>query len=110
MTWPPLFCPAGLHRAQRDGGLLDYCTILLYYTRPLLDYLVIACPPLFWPQDFIVRKGAAEGESPRVGVVLKVNHDERMAQVMWRLSEDELKRAAEYAAAAGGEGAVAMQV
>ena len=56
----------------------------------------------FWPQDFIVRKSAAEGEAPPVGVVLSVDHEQRIAVVSWRLSEEERKRATEYADATVG--------
>jgi hypothetical protein len=60
----------------------------------------------FWPQDFVVRRTEAEGDAPAAGVVLSVNHAERIAVVSWRLSAEEEKRAAEYAAAGGAEAKV----
>jgi len=65
----------------------------------------------FWPQDFVVRKGAAEGEAQQVGVVVSVDHDERIAVVSWRLNDAEAARAMLYANAADaadGEGAAAQ--
>lgn len=56
----------------------------------------------FWPQDFVVRKVEAGGGAPAAGVVLSVNHAERIAVVSWRLSAEEAERAAEYANEAGG--------
>ena len=61
----------------------------------------------------MVRKGAAEGEAQQVGVVVSVDHDERIAVVSWRLNDAEAARAMLYANAADadaadGEGAAAQ--